>query len=86
MTGRCIVIFLLPLLGFFMSFMERIKRSDFNKSLAPLILKLDRRSADIPLFETWAHLVSSAVSVGFGGSAGLEAPSVLTGAAIGSNV
>lgn len=86
MTGRCIVIFLLPLLGFFMSFMERVKRKDFNKSLAPLILKLDRRNADIPLFETWAHLLSSALSVGFGGSAGLEAPSVLTGAAIGSNV
>lgn len=86
MTGRCIVIFLLPLFGFFLSFIERRSRSDFNKSLAPLILKLDRRNTAIPFYETWAHLVSSAMSVGFGGSAGLEAPSVLTGAAIGSNV
>ncbi len=86
MIGRCIVIFLLPLLGFLLSFIERRSRSDFNKSLAPLILKLDRRNTAIPFYETWAHLVSSALSVGFGGSAGLEAPSVLTGAAIGSNV
>ena len=83
---RSIVIFLLPMLGFVMSYMERRKREGFNKSLAPLILKLDRRNASIPLYETWAHLISSALSVGFGGSAGLEAPSVLTGAAIGSNV
>ena len=86
LTGRCMVIFLLPLLGFFLSFWERRKRNNFNKSLAPLILKLDRRSTAIPFYETWAHLLSSALSVGFGGSAGLEAPSVLTGAAIGSNV
>ena len=84
--GRCIVIFLLPMLGFVLSYMERRSRPDFNKSLAPLILKLDRRSTAIPFYETWAHLVSSALSVGFGGSAGLEAPSVLTGAAIGSNI
>ncbi len=86
LTGRCIVIFLLPLLGFMLSFMERHGRADFNKSLAPLILQLDRKNTSIPFYETWAHLLSSALSVGFGGSAGLEAPSVLTGAAIGSNI
>jgi CIC family chloride channel protein len=37
------------------------------------------------LRETFNHIISSALSVGCGGSAGLEAPSVLTGSAIGAN-
>ena len=37
------------------------------------------------MVELFNHMLSSALSVGLGGSAGLEAPSVLTGAAIGAN-
>ncbi|MBO5763482.1 MAG: chloride channel protein, partial [Lentisphaeria bacterium] len=55
------------------------------KSLSPLILALSRRRNNIPVTETFTHIISSALSVGLGGSAGLEAPSVLTGAAFGAN-
>ena len=34
----------------------------------------------------YSHMVSSAVTVGFGGSVGLEAPIVITGSAVGSNI
>lgn len=34
----------------------------------------------------WSSLLSSAVTIGFGGSVGAESPIVLTGAAIGSNI
>ncbi|MBQ6352824.1 MAG: chloride channel protein, partial [Lentisphaeria bacterium] len=57
----------------------------YAKSLSPLILALSRHRNSIPLKETITHLVSSSLAVGCGGSAGLEAPSVLTGAAIGAN-
>jgi len=78
---------LLPLLGIVLSgTVQRLWGGPrYAKSLSPLILALYRRSTAIPLRETVTHILSSALAVGLGGSAGLEAPSVLTGAAIGAN-
>lgn len=82
-----ILFLLLPLFGIILSFFaQRIFGGPrYAKSLSPLILALNRRKTGIPLRETFNHIISSALAVGFGGSAGLEAPSVLTGAAIGAN-
>ena len=82
-----IVMFLLPLLGIALSFLVQrtLGGARFAKSLSSLILMLNRRRYSIPGSEMFTHLLSSALSVGCGGSAGLEAPSVLTGAAIGAN-
>ena len=79
--------FFLPLLGLFLSHCVQHKWGGrhYAKSLSPLILMLHRRKFSIPGSEMFTHLLSSAFSVGLGGSAGLEAPSVLTGSAIGSN-
>ena len=81
-----IVIFL-PFFGIFLSFLVQrfFGGSRYAKSLSPLILALNRKRLNIPLSEVVTHLLSSGLSVGLGGSAGLEAPSVLTGAAIGAN-
>ncbi len=81
------VLFVLPLIGLTASFLfqRAFGGPRYAKSLSPLILALNRKRTNIPLSETFSHICSSALSVGFGGSAGLEAPSVLTGAAIGSN-
>ena len=78
---------LLPLFGIVLSgAVQRLWGGPrYAKSLSPLILALYRRRTAIPLRETVTHILSSALAVGLGGSAGLEAPSVLTGAAIGAN-
>lgn len=78
----------LPFAGVALSyFFQRIFGGrTFSKSLSGLILNLDRRRPNIPFSETYTHIFSSALCVGFGGSAGLEAPSVLTGAAVASNI
>ncbi len=78
---------LMPVAGITLSyFSQRLFGGNrYSKSLSPLILSLNRRRTSIPLKETFNHIISSALSVGCGGSAGLEAPSVLTGAAIGAN-
>lgn len=78
----------LPFAGIALSylFQRAFGGKSFSKSLSGLILNLDRRNNKIPFSETFTHIFSSALSVGFGGSAGLEAPSVLTGAAIASNI
>ncbi len=76
-----------PLIGMLLSYIIQrgIGGARYAKSLSPLILALHRKRPTIPLTETFSHLLSSALAVGCGGSAGLEAPSVLTGAAIGAN-
>ena len=77
----------LPMIGLFASFLVQrfLGGARYAKSLSPLILNLSRKRTNIPALEMVSHMFSSAFSVGFGGSAGLEAPSVLTGAAIGAN-
>ena len=78
---------LTPFIGIILSYIVQrtVGGNRYSKSLSPLILSLNRRRTNIPLRETFNHILSSAISVGCGGSAGLEAPSVLTGAAIGAN-
>ncbi|MEJ0055341.1 MAG: chloride channel protein [Bacteroidota bacterium] len=49
-----------------------------------VILAIARKSSFLPRRETYSHVVTSALTVGFGGSAGLESPIVQTGSAIGS--
>lgn len=81
------ILLVLPLAGMLLSFLVQryLGGPRYAKSLSPLILALNRRRTGIPAVEIFNHMLSSALSVGLGGSAGLEAPSVLTGAAIGSN-
>lgn len=57
-----------------------------EKGIAMVLRSIARRSSFIPLSHTYQHIITSAVTVGFGGSAGLEAPIVATGSAVGSNL
>lgn len=53
----------------------------------PMVLKaIAGKSSFIPVRHTYQHVVTSSLTVGLGGSAGLEAPIVATGSAIGSNI
>ena len=82
-----ILFLLMPFAGVSVSYMVQrlFGGSRYAKSLSPLILALHRGQTRIPFSEIFTHVISSASSVGCGGSTGLEAPSVLTGAAVGSN-
>lgn len=53
----------------------------------PMVLKaIARKSSFIPRRHTYAHIITSSLTVGLGGSVGLEAPIVATGSAVGSNI
>jgi len=53
----------------------------------PVILEsITKRKSLIPAHYTYANLITAPFTVGFGGSVGLEGPSALTGAAIGSQL
>ncbi|QOJ28057.1 MAG: chloride channel protein [Ignavibacteriales bacterium] len=58
----------------------------FDKGVGNILFAIFKKASKIERHKTYSHLLTSGVTVGFGGSVGLEAPIVITGAAIGSNV
>src|SRR5688572_2678655 len=56
-----------------------------EKGIAMVLRSIARRSSFIPLRHTYQHILTSSLTVGLGGSVGLEAPIVATGSAVGSN-
>jgi len=75
MVGILITVFLIRVLW----------PSHFNKGLAPVVRSIRNEGGKLPFSQTYNHIITSGITVGFGGSAGLESPIVSTGAAIGSN-
>src|SRR5436190_21326984 len=59
---------------------------EIEKGIAMVLKAIARKSSFIPLKHTYLHVITSSVTVGLGGSAGLEAPIVATGSAVGSNM
>lgn len=57
-----------------------------ERGIAMVLRHIAGQSSYIPRKHTYQHVVTSAVTVGLGGSVGLEAPIVATGSAIGSNI
>lgn len=57
-----------------------------EKGIAMVLKAIARRSSYIPFSHTYLHVMTSSVTVGLGGSVGLEAPIVATGSAVGSNI
>lgn len=56
-----------------------------ERGIAMVLKAIARKASFIPLKHTYLHVVTSSITVGLGGSAGLEAPIVATGSALGSN-
>jgi len=86
--GLGLLIFLLPLLGVAAAYLIArwfARKEAYEKSLSSLIHQLSISRPDLPWYKTFSHLLTSGLAVGFGGAAGLEAPIVMTGAAIGAN-
>lgn len=61
-------------------------KGHIEKGIAMVLRSIARRSSFIPLRDTYQHIATSSLTVGLGGSAGLEAPIVATGSAIGSTM
>ena len=61
------------------------RKKKYDKSLACVISSTANGSSELPPYKIFSHILTSGTAVGLGSSAGLEAPSALTGCAIGSN-
>ncbi len=77
-----------PSIGITLSylFVRYVVRDDISHGVTRILYAISQRKSIIKLHNTWTSLVGSAVTIGFGGSVGAEAPIVLTGSAIGSNL
>jgi CIC family chloride channel protein len=77
----------LPFLGILFTVMavKKILRGKFEKGLSNIHYALAKKSSIVPREQMYAQILTSSLTIGFGGSAGLEAPIVITGAAFGSN-
>jgi CIC family chloride channel protein len=58
----------------------------FTKGISAIVDSVRNKDGKLPFSQTYNHIFTSGITVGFGGSAGVEAPIVATGAALGSNV
>jgi len=58
----------------------------FKRGIGMVLNAIAKKSSFIPLSHTYLHVITSAITVGVGGSVGLESPIVATGSAIGSNI
>lgn len=79
---------LYPVLGILLAglFVKYVVRDDISHGVTKILYAISQRKSRIKPHNTWSSLVASSVTIGFGGSVGAEAPIVLTGAAIGSNL
>ena len=67
-------------------FVRYVVRDDIGHGVTKVLFSISRNNSRIKSHNMWSSLLSSSVTIGFGGSVGAEAPIVYTGAAIGSNV
>ena len=83
------VLFLIyPAIGIILAtlFVKYIVRDNISEGVTRVLYAMSSRNSRIPGHNCWTSIVGGATTIGFGGSVGPEAPIVLTGAAIGSNV
>ncbi len=63
-----------------------IIRDDISHGITKILYAISRRQSRIKRHNVWSSIMASSITIGFGGSVGAEAPIVLTGSAIGSNL
>ncbi len=79
---------LFPAIGLLITvfIVKRFFNGHIEKGIAMVLKAIARKSSFIPLKHSYVHIITSSITVGLGGSVGLEAPIVATGSAVGSNI
>lgn len=77
-----------PAVGILLSmlFVNYIVRGDISHGVTKILYAMSRGRSRIKSHNRWSSVIASAITIGFGGSVGAEAPIVLTGAAWGSDL
>lgn len=67
-------------------FVRYIVKDDIGHGVTKILYAISQKKSFIKLHNVYTSIVASSITIGFGGSVGAEAPIVLTGSAIGSNL
>ncbi len=67
-------------------FVKYVVKDGISEGVTRVLYAMSRTDSRIKGHNCWTSIVGGATTIGFGGSVGPEAPIVLTGAAIGSNI
>ena len=80
--------FIYPLIGISLAvlFLKYGIRQKVGHGIPAVLYAISKRSSIMKRHNMFSSVISSALTVGFGGSAGLEGPTVATGSSIGSNI
>ena len=83
-----VLFFVCPAIGILLTilFCKYILKKDVGHGIPGILYAISKNQGKVERSSTWSSIVTSALTVGFGGSVGLEGPSVSTGGAIGSNI
>lgn len=77
-----------PIIGVWLTslFIKYVVRDNISHGITRVLYAIATKQSHLKPHNTWSSVVASAITIGFGGSVGAEAPIVLTGSAIGSNL
>jgi CIC family chloride channel protein len=77
-----------PVIGIWLTslFIKYVVRDNISHGITRVLYAISTKQSKLKPHNCWTSLVASALTIGFGGSVGAEAPIVLTGSAIGSNL
>ena len=77
-----------PVVGIYLTslFVRYIVKDNISHGITRILYAISSNKSRIRSHNTWSSVIASAITIGFGGSVGAEAPIVLTGSAIGSNL
>lgn len=78
---------MMPVIGVFLTVVvvQKFLKGKLEKGISHIHYNVVKNSSIVPREQMYAQIITSSLTVGLGGSAGLEAPIVVTGAAFGSN-
>lgn len=65
---------------------NKILKEKLGHGITNILYAISKKSSILGRTKMYSRMITSAITVGFGGSVGLEAPIVVTGSAIGSNI
>lgn len=87
-SGREYLFLLCPAVGLLLTtwIIQRFFRGHIEKGIAMVLKAIARKSSNIPYRNNYIHFITSALTVGSGGSAGLESPIIATGSSLGSTM
>ena len=77
-----------PVIGIYLTslFVRYVVKDNISHGITRILYAISSNRSRLKAHNTWSSVIASAITIGFGGSVGADAPIVLTGSAIGSNI